>query len=75
MKKIILIAMSFLLSSGPLMAESMEQLRKSSENIKIETGDLKQKASAKQYEIAPTPVLVQLIINLQIFGKPILPGH
>lgn len=63
MKKIMLIALSVLLSTGPLMAESMEQLRKSSENMKIETGDLKQKASTKQYEIAPTPVLVQLIIN------------
>lgn len=63
MKKIMLIALSVLLSSGPLMAESMEQLRKSSENIKIETGDLKQNAATGQYEIAPTPVLVQLIIN------------
>ena len=63
MKKIMLIALSVLLSSGPLMAESMEQLRKSSENIRVETGDLKQKAATKQYEIAPTPVLVQLIIN------------
>lgn len=63
MKKIMLIALSVLLSSAPLMAQSMEQLRKSSENIKIETGDLKQKAATKQYEIAPTPVLAQLIIN------------
>ncbi|MDP2867080.1 MAG: murein L,D-transpeptidase catalytic domain family protein, partial [Elusimicrobiota bacterium] len=63
MNKIILIAISVLLSSGPLMAQSMEQLRKSSEDIKIETGDLKQKAATKQYEIAPTPVLAQLIIN------------
>lgn len=63
MKKIILVALSVLLSSGPLLAQSLEQLRKSSENIRIETGDLKQKAATKQYEIAPTPVLAQLIIN------------
>lgn len=63
MKKIILVALSVLLSSGPLLAQSMEQLRKSSENIKIETGDLKRKAATEQYEIAPTPVLTQLIIN------------
>lgn len=63
MKKIILAALSVLLSSGPLLAQSMEQLRKSSENIKIETGDLKRKAATEQYEIAPTPVLTQLIIN------------
>ena len=63
MKKIILVAMSVLLSSGPLLAQNMEGLRKSSENIRIETGNLKQKSATTQYEIAPTPVLAQLIIN------------
>ncbi|MDD5208473.1 MAG: murein L,D-transpeptidase catalytic domain family protein [Elusimicrobiales bacterium] len=63
MKKIILVAMSVILSSGPLLAQNLERLRKSSENIRIETGSLKQKSSTTQYEIQPTPVLAQLIIN------------
>ncbi len=63
MKKIILVAMSVVLSSGPLLAQNMERLRKSSENIRIETGSLKQKSATTQYEIQPTPVLAQLIIN------------
>lgn len=63
MKKIILVVMSMVLSSGPLLAQNMERLRKSSENIRIETGSLKQKSATAQYEIQPTPVLAQLIIN------------
>ncbi len=63
MKKIILVAMSVVLSSGPLLAQNLERLRKSSENIRIETGSLKQKSATTQYEIQPTPVLAQLIIN------------
>lgn len=63
MKKIILVAMSIVLYAGPLLAQNMEGLRKSSENIRIETGSLKQKSATTQYEIAPTPVLARLIIN------------
>ena len=63
MKKIIIIALSVILSSGPLMAQSIERLRKSSENMAIDTGSLKKNSAAAQYEIAPTPVFAQLIIN------------
>ncbi|MBI4351007.1 MAG: murein L,D-transpeptidase catalytic domain family protein [Elusimicrobia bacterium] len=71
MKKIMLIALSVLLTSGPLMAaQSLEQLRKSSEEIRIDTGSLRKNSATTQYEIQPTPVFEQLIINLLklIFG-------
>jgi len=56
MKKIFIIAMSVLLTSGPLMAQSLERLRKSSENIGIDTTGLKKKtAASSKYEIAPSP--------------------
>ena len=63
MKKILIIALSVILSSGPLMAQSIERLRKSSENMAINTGSLKKNSATAQYEIAPTPVFAQLIIN------------
>lgn len=71
MKKITLIAMSLLLTAGPLMAESIEQLRKSSEELAIDSASLKKTSSTTQYEIQPTPVFGQLIANLLklIFGQ------
>ena len=57
MRKIILVAMSVLLTSAPLMAGNLENLRKSSENIGIDTSGLKQKAaSSGLYDIKPVPV-------------------
>ncbi len=71
MKKLIIIAMSVILTAGPLMAQSLEQLRKSSENMSIDTGSLRAKAATDQYEITPTPVLVKLIVNFfkLLFGQ------
>ena len=71
MKNLIIIVMSVVLTAGPLMAQSLEQLRKSSENMSIDTGSLKAKAATAQYEITPTPVLVQLIVNFfkLLFGQ------
>lgn len=67
MKKIIIIAMSVLITSGPLMAQSLERLRKSSENINIDTAGLKKKtAAASKFEITPTPVE-----NTQISTNPL----
>ncbi len=71
MKQIIIIAMSVIITSGPLMAQSMEGMRKSSENIGIDTGSLKKNAATTQYEITPTPVFAQFIVNILklLFGS------
>ena len=45
------------------MAQTIEQMRKSSEDLRIQTANLKKNAATTQYEIQPTPVLAQLIIN------------
>ena len=63
MKNLIIISISILVTAGPLMAKSAEQLRKSSENININTADLKKKSATTQHEIQPAPALVKLIIN------------
>ncbi|OGR42663.1 MAG: hypothetical protein A2X35_01555 [Elusimicrobia bacterium GWA2_61_42] len=64
MKQIILITLSVLVTAGPLMAGNLENLRKSSENISIDTAGLQKKtaaapkgktASARRYEITPAP--------------------
>ena len=55
MKKIFIIALSLLVTSGPLMAQNLERLRKSAENINIDTSGLKKRtAAADKYEIAPS---------------------
>lgn len=57
MKKTIILAMAVLITAAPLMAGSLENLRKSSENIGIDTAGLKQKtASSGLYDIKPVPV-------------------
>lgn len=62
MKKIILMTMSVLLTTAPLMAKNLERLRKSAEDIGIDAGSLKKKTApasrtaAADYEIAPTRV-------------------
>ncbi|OIO03261.1 MAG: hypothetical protein COX65_07340 [Elusimicrobia bacterium CG_4_10_14_0_2_um_filter_56_8] len=63
MKNIIILAVSVIISSAPLMAQNLESLRKSSENMDIQTGTLKKQSATKQYEISPTPVFARLIIN------------
>lgn len=58
MKKFIIIAMSVFVTSGPLMAQGMERMRKSAENINIDTSSLKKQTAAKKdgkYEIQPSP--------------------
>lgn len=79
MKKILLAALiAVLASSGLLSASSLESLRRSSENIQVDTSGLKKKSSSAglksrgattQYEITPTPVdgfaeLVRAIFKL-----------
>jgi len=71
MKKILIAALvTVLASSGVLSASSLESLRRSSENIEVNTSGLKKKSSSsvktagsglkngatEQYEITPTPV-------------------
>lgn len=57
MKKLIIIAMSVLMTSAPLMAQGLERMRKSAENLNIDTPSLKKtKASSSgKYEIQPAP--------------------
>jgi hypothetical protein len=59
MNKIIIIAMSALMISAPLMAQgqNLERMRKSAEDINIDTSSLKKSKAAKvngKYEIEPT---------------------
>jgi len=54
MKKIILAAILAFTSSALLQAQSMEQLRRSSENMDINAGSLKNRSTTAQYEIVPT---------------------
>jgi hypothetical protein len=63
MKKIIIALISFTLSGAPLMAKNLEGLRKSSEDISIDTASLKKDSAAVQYTSTATPVLLQLIAN------------
>lgn len=58
MKKLIIIAMSVLVTSGPLMAQGMERMRRSAENINIDTSSLRKQVSSRKdgkYEIQPAP--------------------
>lgn len=63
MKKILILFLALVLSSGALMAKSLEGLRKSSEDIGINTADLKKNSATTQFEAAPMPSLVKLIAN------------
>lgn len=56
MKKIIIIALTVIITSGPLMAGSMENLRRSAENFNIDTAGLKKQAAAAHSKITPVPV-------------------
>jgi len=77
MKKIFIIAMSMLLTAGPLMAKNLERLRKSAEDIGIETGSLKKKTAsapktaAANYEIAPTRVTPAPAASTQVSTNPL----
>lgn len=69
MKKIVIIALSVLITSAPLMAGTMENLRKSSENINIDTAGLKKKtAAAEHYGITPVPVAAAQISTNPLQG-------
>jgi hypothetical protein len=56
MKKILMIVVAVLVTAAPLTARNMENLRKTSENISVDTSGLKKKTAATgRYEIAPAP--------------------
>lgn len=56
MKKIFIMVISVLITSGPLMAQSLERMRKSSENINIDTSSLKKNSAGKfKYTVVPVP--------------------
>lgn len=58
MKKFIIVAMSVLVTSAPLMAQGLERARKSAEDISIDTSSLKKQPAARKdgkYEIEPSP--------------------
>lgn len=68
MKTLLIVTMSVLITSGPLMAGSMESLRKSSENIGIDTSGLKKKAAADQSGITAVPVAAAQVSTNPIEG-------
>ncbi|MCX5792755.1 MAG: murein L,D-transpeptidase catalytic domain family protein [Elusimicrobia bacterium] len=64
MKKVLIFSLSLILSSGALMAKSMEEMRKSSEDISIHTGSLTRSAATTQYQVSPpVPVLIKAIVH------------
>jgi hypothetical protein len=71
MKKILILFLAVVVSSGSLMAKSLEGLRKSSEDIGINTTSLKKSSAPARNEISSTPVFAQLIINFfkLLFGE------
>lgn len=50
-------------SSALLQARSIENMRASSEHLRVDTGSLRKNAAADRAEIKPVPVLVQAIVN------------
>ncbi|MCM2267025.1 MAG: murein L,D-transpeptidase catalytic domain family protein [Elusimicrobiales bacterium] len=66
MKTITLILVLAFSWAGPLQAGRLESMRKSSEDIRINTDSLRQNAATAQYEIQPTPAngLADLIIRI-----------
>jgi len=63
MKNILILFLAVTFSSGAVMAKNLEGLRKSSEDIGINTKDLKKNSATTQVQAAPMPSLVKLITN------------
>jgi len=62
--KIIAAALILLLGSSVLLqARSIENMRVSAQDLRVDTAGLRKQAAADRTEIKPTPVLVQLIVN------------
>ncbi|MGD9642409.1 MAG: murein L,D-transpeptidase catalytic domain family protein [Elusimicrobiales bacterium] len=62
--KIIAAALILLLGSSALLqARSMENLRASAQDLRVDTAGLRKQAAADRSEIKPVPVLVQAIVN------------
>jgi hypothetical protein len=53
----------FLGSSALLQARSIENMRVSAQDMRVDTAGLRKQAAADRAEIKPVPVLVQLIVN------------
>ncbi len=77
MKKLILMTMSVLLTAAPLMAKNLERLRKSAEDIGIDTVSLKKRTAAApktasaNHEIAPTRVTPAPAAATQVSTNPL----
>lgn len=62
--KIITAALILLLGSSALLqARSIENLRASAQDLRVDTAGLRKQAAADRSEIKPVPVLVQAIVN------------